>query len=1137
MDGIDANSKTRMKELREEFESAWQAGQRPALEACLTQFDEHQRHELLRTLLPLEIKFRRGTGEVVTQQSLRQRFPQMADVVDEVFAAFSGSTDFDPGKETVTFQSDHVDTTTVIGDIPESEALAAELPNSRFADFDLLEELGRGGMGVVYKARQQSLNRIVALKMIRAGQLAGPDDMQRFLAEAQASAKLDHPGIVPVFEVGESDGQPFFVMGFVEGQTLSDMARHEPLDPERAAELVKEVGQAVHYAHEQSVVHRDLKPSNVLVDRAGKPRVMDFGLAKTLDNNKGMTVTGDVLGTPAYMPPEQAQGRIGDVGVRSDVYSLGAMLYDLLTGRPPFLAANVMETLQQVVEQQPVSLRQLNSSIPKDLETISLKCLQKEPEKRYATAKEVCEDLSCYLEGKPIAARPVSRVEKMWRWCKRHPAAASVLLLLVCLLFVSIGAVVWVNDARRNAEIARDETRRNSYASEMNVAGSAAETTTGAGRVRQLVDPWLDEQLAPDPRGWEWYFLLGVAHQAERVIQPYTLDERQGKSIEKPSVVQHIAFSPDGNQVFIAGATGIDIYDLKNQQRVATLPKPEPFTLGLAIDPTGQYWAVSGEKSGTIIRKMQTQKTARVIDQSFGSLQFSPNGDRLAIHTPRHYIQIEPTQAEMNAKAVTITEQVDGQVPHFAFSPDGAQIASAGWNGSRHVANIWNASTGELLQTFDGHPAQIGSIAFSTDGKWLASGSFDRMVKVWNLSTKNGLPAYGGHEGQISAIAFGPDSQIASTGWDLTLHVRNVDPYAQAQQIPMTRIFRGHTSRVNDVEWSPKTRRIATCSDDGSVRIWNPDARPPIQFVEMPAMLADDREATIDWHPDSNQLLIENSGLPAIYDCQTDILRYSGAGQQAKYSSDGSFIVTMDHNRLNVFDLKADRITSHWQVPSDASCVTYDWHPKETKLAVLTGSKVWIWEPFSSTNARMIFDEVVLGRCVVWSPQGDRLAVGEQGGVTLVLDAKNGDPLEEIVAHYRQINDLAWDATGNLLAAASNDAEFSVINVAEQKKHLFVASGHTLRVHAIDFHPDGSRLATGGGDKTVKLWDAVTGQQMLSLRHDAEVRCVRFSSDGKRLASFDAKGKLKIFDATRGYEVAEQNAAGKPLMEKFESKP
>lgn len=330
-------------------------------------------------------------------------------------------------------------------------------------DYELLSEIARGGMGVVYRARQTSLKRTVALKMILAGQLAGEDEVQRFHTEAEAAATLDHPGIVPIYEVGEVDGQHYFSMGYVDGPSLAELIAENPFEPREAAELMLKIAEAIAYAHHQGVIHRDLKPANVLLQRRTtrngsslnvsastsvdshssielSPRVTDFGLAKQVQGNDQLTASGQILGTPSYMPPEQASGRTDQIDQRADVYSMGGILYSLITGRPPFQAANALDTLMQVIEKDPLPPRQLNPKLPRDLETIALKALEKDPRRRYQSASEFAEDLASFLSGEPIKARSITRVERALRWAKRKPVIAGLgSLAAVLLLVISVG--------------------------------------------------------------------------------------------------------------------------------------------------------------------------------------------------------------------------------------------------------------------------------------------------------------------------------------------------------------------------------------------------------------------------------------------------------------------------------------------------------------------------------------------------------------------------------------------------------------------------------------------------------------------------------------------------------------------------
>lgn len=347
------------------------------------------------------------------------------------------------------------DTATIqSGDSPSSTAthlsLTGSSPSEPFGDYEIFSEIARGGMGVVYKARQITLDRTVALKKVLSGQLASDEDIKRFQIEAEASANLDHPGIVPVYDFGQAEGQFYFSMGFVEGKSLADRIVESPLEPRPAAKLLIKISRAVAYANEQGVIHRDLKPGNVLLDNAGEPRVTDFGLAKKSSENSGMTATGQILGTPSYMPPEQAAGHSDQVDQRADVYALGAILYAMLTGRPPFQAANPMETLSQVLRRDAVPIRQLVPAVPRDLETICLKALRKEIDKRYDSANDLADDLQRWLDHEPIVARRVNRSERAWKWCKRKPMVVASAATIVTLLVVG-SLIFW---ERHNAAFA-----------------------------------------------------------------------------------------------------------------------------------------------------------------------------------------------------------------------------------------------------------------------------------------------------------------------------------------------------------------------------------------------------------------------------------------------------------------------------------------------------------------------------------------------------------------------------------------------------------------------------------------------------------------------------------------------------------
>ncbi len=435
LDGLDIDLARRIDEACRRFEADRRAGKSGAIGDYLAEVAEEGQPALRLELEALERELR-GAGETIAP-------PQDSSVAEAPTIAPAGpATAPIPGlaRPSVHEEATVAPRDQATGDLGSAGPVPPEA--SATEPHPLLRRLRgrpragprRHGRGL--PARQVSLNRPVALKMILAGQLATETDVRRFHTEAEAAANLDHPGIVPIYEVGQHEGQHYFSMGFVEGQSLSQRLAEGPIPPREAAALMVKVAAAIEYAHRHGVIHRDLKPANILLDQSGNPRVTDFGLAKKVQGDSGLTGSGQIMGTPSYMPPEQAGGNRSDVGPAADVYSLGATLYALVTGRPPFQAATAMDTVLQVIGEEPVPPRLLNPSLPGDLETICLKCLEKDPSRRYATAQALVDDLGRWLGGEPILARPAGRLERMAKWSRRNPAAAAWLAAIPLLMLL-----------------------------------------------------------------------------------------------------------------------------------------------------------------------------------------------------------------------------------------------------------------------------------------------------------------------------------------------------------------------------------------------------------------------------------------------------------------------------------------------------------------------------------------------------------------------------------------------------------------------------------------------------------------------------------------------------------------------------
>ncbi len=458
------------------FEAAWRAGGRPELKAFLTGAPVPVREPLFHELLSLDLNFRRDDHLSPDPLDYHQRFPEYGAVIDAAFAHINSrsATQFSARK-------DGPPTTRVGDETTLAGGSSSQIGAWRADGYELLDELGRGGMGVVFRAQQVALNRAVALKVIKAGEFASNGERRRFQNEAEAVAQLDHPNIVPIYEVGESGGLDYFSMKLIAGDSLEKRLASYSADPRAAALLVATAAKAVHHAHQRGILHRDLKPANILVDERGEPHVTDFGLARRVDGDDELTQSGAILGTPAYMSPEQASGDKGALTTATDVYGLGSILYALLTGRAPHIGSSVVETLDKVRIHPPESPSKLNARVPRDLEVVCLKCLEKDPRRRYASARELADDLRRWLDGAPITARPVGAVTRGWMWCRRHPAPASLAALLAVSLLGGFAGITWKwREAERQRNV---RTRIEEFWTKRVLAGASTELKPRSERV------------------------------------------------------------------------------------------------------------------------------------------------------------------------------------------------------------------------------------------------------------------------------------------------------------------------------------------------------------------------------------------------------------------------------------------------------------------------------------------------------------------------------------------------------------------------------------------------------------------------------------------------------------------------------
>jgi eukaryotic-like serine/threonine-protein kinase len=937
-------------------------------------------------------------------------------------------------------------------------------------DYELIEEIARGGMGVVWRARQRSLNRTVALKMIRSGNFASKEDVLRFRAEAESTARLQHPHIVRIHETGEADGLPFFTMDYVPGANLAVLVRDRPLPAKRAVGYVKKIAEAIHYAHEHGILHRDLKPSNVLIDEEDNPRVTDFGLAKRVQKDSFITVTGQVLGSPSFMPPEQAGSKV-KMGRHSDVYGLGAILYFLLTARAPFQGESVEVTLNQVRNDDPVSPRRLNPAVPLDLETICLKCLEKDPARRYADAHELALELNRFLCDEPIVARPIGYGEKLWRWGQRNPELAQAISAAVALFIVGFIISLW---QWRRAEERAAAAQLNLYVSDMNLALQALRQNNHGYALEKLRAHLPGPGNSTDLRGWEWRYLW-------KRCQPNNLSSISG---DKP--VNALALTRNGALLASATEDGlVQVWDYPQSRVISRFTGSSygPSQSCIAFSPDGALFAmVHGERvflyettGWELMRILNAAKPGNLF-----TVMFSP-GNNNVLATGTAGLKAWEAASGREIRPPISFEQ---RCLHLALSIDGRWIGLSTGDGF----SIWDLqSRTKILSRYMG-PEQISALAFSSNGLFAACDR-DGIVRVWDLldlqRTQSTKPQaeWDTHSSTIYSAAFSPDNAtLATAGSDQLIHLWSTENWQKLNT------FKGHLNEVWSLAFASDGDVLLSGGKYGAIMSWNPRERPQSDALA-------GARFPLWFSPDSRTMATRNGGRNIqFWDVATRTLQSTLrpatnlAVEFAEMTPDGTrLLIRSASNVIHVIDTRNSESIGTLAVDATDLFLATPWRPSpDSRLVPVCierrpeGRRTFSTELYDISTRGMAATVKDLKGPVCFSPDGRLLAGHNSSRKPIIWDVARGKILWRLEEIARGVTSLAFSGDGRLFAVGSVDGTARLWAVSTGRL-LFTLKGHQQGLGKILFSRDNRTLFSTSTDDTVKLWNVATGQEMLSL--------------------------------------------------------
>jgi WD40 repeat protein/predicted Ser/Thr protein kinase len=967
-----------------------------------------------------------------------------------------------------------------VGPAETARPLEAEGEKARLGDFVLLERLGAGGAGVVHRAWQLSLRRFVALKIVHEGE---PVDAQRFLREAHMAARLSHPNIVPIYEVGEEKGRHYLAMKLVEGRAMSQLV----VSPARAAELMVQAVDAIDHAHRAGIVHRDIKPQNLLLEGDRHVWVTDFGVARSTRGGSTLTMAGSVLGTPAYMPPEQARGERGDE--RSDVYALGATLYELVTGQAPFQETDLLVVMTKVLSEDPQPPRHLRADLPVPLETIIGKAMAKDPARRYRSAHALGEDLRRFLAGDPIQARPPGLLRQTARAIRRHPFIAAAFAFVLAF---GLGAV-WHTLRLRRQLI---ET----MVAEANALGAAGQWEAARARYAEAAHAFKQigvESVEPE------LGLLDAHHHAPPPL--LTLTGHTGG-------VRAVVFSADGRQALSASNDGsLRLWDVRLGRAIRVLRGHTGEVLSVAVAGDGRI-AMSGGQDGTArIWDLESGQALRVLAAGapVRKVALSPDGKRALSRTMPGKVQLWEVATGRPLRSIDVAQR---RVIAVAFSPDGRlaftgrKLESAGAAVNTR-ASLWEVETGRELQTFGGFGAEVESAAFSPDGHRVLTAGYDRVVSVWDVDSGRRLLTLKGHLHGLKGAAFSPGNRLIVSGgqddsvklWDADggQLLRSLDTGDTVEALAVSpdgrfiltggedrtlklwdvtvghelRTFPGHESTVTAIEFSPDGLLAVSAGSDRKTRLWDVATGREIRAWKEEVPLH-----AVAISPDGHLLATAGYERVAIWrmpgwDQVGRLVGISGTMRTVAFSPDGKLILGgSETGDVKLWDRERGQIRHGWRHAADVRSVTFTPDGRAAVTASFDGTVVFHDVDTGAVIRTLRAERPEQIGALAISRDGRWLATGNDTKVARLWDLETGRPVRPFVGHLGDVRAVAFSPDGALLLTASRDRSLRVWEVATGRQlHEFDWASDASRSFVLS--PDGRLALVGNDDGSMNFLD------------------------------------------------------------------